>query len=123
MKKKLSALMAFGMMFSVIGMTACGGNAFYEEEEQGDETKTIIYVSNYDGGYGSEWLRESEKLFEEKYVNVSFEEGKKSVDVFVDPNKNIGTDVLSNIAYSRNTEKRLREILKYKTPHEAELNY
>ncbi len=46
-----------------------------------DKNKTQLYIGNYDGGFGHEWLDEYIKEFEEKYKDVSFEEGKMGVDV------------------------------------------
>ena len=53
-------------------MVACGGGG----GEQVDDTKTQLYVSNYDGGFGDEWLYSAKAKFEKLYENKSFEDGK-----------------------------------------------
>ncbi len=60
-----------------------------------DTSKTTLYVVNYAGGFGSEWLDEVEKRFEAAYANVSFEEGKMGVDVKIDHNKDQGESYIN----------------------------
>ncbi|MBR2646358.1 MAG: extracellular solute-binding protein [Clostridia bacterium] len=49
--------------------------------EKIDANKTQLNVFHYFAGFGDEWLIELKKNFEEKYANVSFEEGKMGVQV------------------------------------------
>ncbi|MBQ9714366.1 MAG: extracellular solute-binding protein [Clostridia bacterium] len=48
-----------------------------------DATKTMLQVYFYDAGYGETWIRELAQRFEEVYQDVSFEEGKKGVQVII----------------------------------------
>lgn len=93
MKKLIAILLA---MCVVLGCTACtpGG-------EVPDLTKTVVYVSHFNGGYGSEWIREMEKDFEEKYDGYSFEEGKSGVDIYIKNHKTLGSklDILADDNY------------------------
>lgn len=52
-----------------------------------DPTKTQLYVQNFKGGFGSEWLAKTAKRFEEFYKDYEFTEGKKGVQVKITPAK------------------------------------
>lgn len=85
MKNKLTKLMAL-MLSAVIvaSVSACGGKGKTE-----DPTKAHLYVFNYNGGIGSDWLYEAEARFEQVYANYSFDGGKTTgVDVHVEIGKN-----------------------------------
>lgn len=62
-----------------------------------DPTKTQLYIYNYDGGIGTEWLERLKAKFEEKYKGESFEPGKTGVEIIIrrtkdDPSDTIGED-------------------------------
>lgn len=84
---------------SAAAFTACDrkGSGLTQEV---DPTRTQLYVSNYNGGYGNEWLHSAIRRFEEKYAEVPYETGKKGVQVMVMDSKNVGTSVLSTISSS-----------------------
>ena len=65
-----------------------------------DQTKTHLSVMNYDGGVGSEWIKDTAKKFEEKYADVSFEEGKKGVVIDITNAKNDGTEGVTTTPYA-----------------------
>ena len=68
------------------GLTACG-------DSQGiDETKTQLYIGNFDGGFGDEWLSVLGDRFEELHANDSYEDGKLGVEIIVDPGTDNYTD-------------------------------
>ena len=69
--------------------------------QQVDHTKTQLYVSNHDGGYGSEWLEAAADRFEELYANTRFEEGKMGVQIMIDTPKEIGSNLINTISGSR----------------------
>ena len=71
-----------------------------ENEEEVDATMTQLYVANYDGGVGTEWLYDVEKRFEAEFAETSFEPGKKGVQVWVDANKTTyqGQSLISQIS-------------------------
>ena len=58
-----------------------GGTGITEEV---DYSRTQLYVSNFNGGYGDEWLYKLKTRFEEFYKETIFEEGKKGVQVLID---------------------------------------
>ncbi len=100
MRKKLSFIIVFAMLLSTVAMFAgCtkGGVAI-------DNTKTQLYISNYDGGQGTTWLYDKNSIdtlvgrFEEAYKNVSFEEGKMGVQVHVKATKEKGSSILSSMS-------------------------
>ncbi len=98
MKKVLAAILAAVMTVSVAG---CGAKRTAEV----DENKTTLYVGNYAGGIGDEWLMSAIAKFEEKYADVSFEEGKTGVQVLIgDNNKTsmIGTELVKMVSNSQN---------------------
>ena len=68
-------------------------------DEQVNENATQLLVGNFNGGYGDAWLKEVKARFEEKYKDVSFEEGKQGVQVMIDSSdKYSGGQVLQQIA-------------------------
>lgn len=80
MKKRLLSLAIVAVIAtSCLGAVACGKTKI--EDDGGD--KTVLYVTNYNGGFGDKWIAEAERRFEEKYANESFEEGKTGVDIRV----------------------------------------
>lgn len=99
MKKVLSIVLAVMLSF---GLVACGGGGGVEDKEQ-DTTKTQLHVSCWDGGFGTEWLDKIGKRFEEFYADYSFENGKKGVQVWVEPNKaNVYDSFATNILSGEN---------------------
>lgn len=86
MKKMfLKALsLACALTLCIAPLAACdggSGNGGNGGNNSIDKSKTQLYVANYNGGMGSRWLDEYAKGFEEKYKNVSFEDGKTGVEV------------------------------------------
>ena len=95
-KKKLIALvLAIVTLLSVVSMAGCGGG-----ETQVDATKTHLSVLSYDGGIGSQWLKDAAKRFEEKYANVSFEEGKMGVVIDITNDKLDGKNGVTTTPYA-----------------------
>lgn len=80
MKRKLLArIFALALCaVTAMPMVACGGSGGGEEI---DTSKTQLRVSYHFSGFGEEWMKELKKNFEEKYANVSFEEGKMGVQL------------------------------------------
>lgn len=77
MKKKLICV---GLsLLTVFSCVACRSTS-----EQIDETRSQLYVFNYDAGFGSDWLKTAIERFEAKYADTSFEAGKQGVQVWVD---------------------------------------
>lgn len=80
MKKLLTIVLALLMIFSSSALTACGTGS----ENNYNSTKTQLYVGLFKAGLGREWLDRAKIDFEEKYKDVSFEEGKQGVEVVID---------------------------------------
>lgn len=81
-KKLAATVLSATMIASVLG--GCGGVA--RKTVEIDENRTTLTVGNWNGGVGYEWLNSAIKKFEEKYKDVSFEEGKKGVQVIIGSN-------------------------------------
>lgn len=98
LKKVLAATLALVMTASVAG---CGA----KRTNKVDGNRTTLYVGNFAGGIGDEWLKSAIAKFEEKYADTSFEEGKKGVQVLIgDNNKTtmLGTELEKVISTSQN---------------------
>ena len=66
--KKICVLLALAILFSSVSVlfTGCGKDEVIEV----DKKKTQIYVYSYNGGVGNDWLDDTIKAFEAKYVFV-----------------------------------------------------
>lgn len=98
MKKCFRTIMALAMLVTTsMPMVACGGGEVTSGSDSSsapvDNSKTQIYVSNFDGGFGTEWLYNAIERFEDLYKETSFEDDKVGVQFHVDPNKNQGNAV------------------------------
>ncbi len=91
--KKIAALMLALAIMVPVFLVGCGPKVLV----QGDETKTVLQVVNYAGGFGKQWILDVEKRFEAAYANVSFEEGKMGVDVVIDNNKDQGEGYITKV--------------------------
>ena len=95
MKKKsiFALMMAVIMTLSLLAGCGSGGGKV-------DSTKTHLSVLCYDGGIGSEWMKNAAKRFEEKYANVSFEEGKTGVVIDITNDKLDGKNGVTTTPYA-----------------------
>ncbi|MBR2374877.1 MAG: hypothetical protein IKA88_01165 [Clostridia bacterium] len=79
-----------------LGMVGCGSPSATTSSDDNPEVNSEmsqLYVSNFNGGVGTEWLYAARARFEEAYKDYSFEEGKKGVQVIVDTNKGLPADI------------------------------
>ncbi|HAS55831.1 MAG TPA: hypothetical protein DD377_01110 [Firmicutes bacterium] len=97
MNKKI-LLIATGAI--TLTLTGCG-NEVPDGVEQIDPTRTQIYVNNYEGGYGSEWLAKVKERFEEAHKEDVIEEGKKGIQVYIDSKKRTADSQAANILDNR----------------------
>lgn len=101
MKTKRIVSVALAGLMGVGAFSAFAGCVVVDEEI--DETKTQLYVSNYNGGQGTAWLEKENSdddlkgRFEEAYKDVSFEDGKVGVQLMVTPTKTKGTTLISQM--------------------------
>lgn len=83
--KKFKKILAFVMSLTVscsVFASCGGGGEDPSQKEQAD--KTNIYVANFDGGYGNEWLKKAIERFENENKEKVYEERKKGVHVIID---------------------------------------
>lgn len=102
--KKLTALMLGAV--TAIAFTSCGNTPAGSTESNGNSSggneqvnadKIQLYVYNYNGGYGSQWIMNAKQRFEAAHANDEFSGGKKGVQIMVDANKdNIETKINSS---------------------------
>lgn len=81
----------------LLGVAGCGGSG----KVKINENQTQLYVYSYNGGVGNDWLDTTIASFEEKYKDVSFEEGKVGVQIIPDKTQKInGRAMLTTFASS-----------------------
>lgn len=90
LKNMLACVLASCVVFSAAG---CGGG-----ENKIDDTKSQLYVYNYNGGVGSVWLDKVIKDFSEDFKNYSFEPGKKGVQIIAEKAKTAELQTIANSA-------------------------
>ena len=91
MKKFLAAILTVCLCTGAFSGCRRGGVTI-------NETMTQLYIANYDGGVGTDWLNEAAERFSDAYANESFELDKKGVQVVVEPQKTFkGTSYFATI--------------------------
>ncbi len=93
-KKLITILLSSLLLFSTTSIVACKKD---DNREKIDNKRTQIFVFNYAGGYGSEWLAEIKKRFEAEHAGISYEEGRSGVQVYVNPIKSGFSSMTSTI--------------------------
>lgn len=69
MKKALSALITAAIVVATaMPLTACAKPD--ESQEAIDPNRTQLYIGNYDGGLGDEWLKELKRRYEEIHTDI-----------------------------------------------------
>ena len=98
MKKFVALFLAVTVCVSAFAFSGCN-----KKGKDIDETKTQVYVSNYDAGIGRTWIEAIGKAFEEDFASYSFEEGKEGVQVIIDHNRtDTGAVLQSGMSSSSN---------------------
>ena len=79
-KKAMASLLSVAMLASAFSMVGCNptpgeGGDFYEEV---DPNRTQLYVGNFNGGYGFEWLVKAKERFEAENpdIQIMIDNGK-----------------------------------------------
>ncbi len=92
MKRIIALVITLFVAFTSMTVTGCSKN------NQIDSSKTQLYVGNYNGGVGQEWLNLYKEGFENLLKDEELEPGKKGVQVLVNNNKATfsGTTLLNN---------------------------
>ncbi len=70
--------------------------------EKLDPTRTQLYVQNYKGGYGSDWLYAVKVRFEKEYADREYESGKKGVQIMISPAKEDGISLINKVSDTTN---------------------
>lgn len=101
-KQTVKKLLALAMATTIpVGLVACGGGPSSSDRgnKPVDTTKSQLHVYNFDGGIGTDWLYDTVERFEEAYAEVSFENGKKGIQVQVGKGKS-SLDAIASSPYS-----------------------
>ncbi len=77
----MKKLVLFALTAAMAATACVGCNRGVGDTVEVDTKRTQLYVYNYDGGVGSEWLDKAIVRFEAAYANEKFEEGKLGVQV------------------------------------------
>ena len=101
MKKSLGTICLLASVFvgAASAFAGCGGRrgpAAYDEDI--DDTRTQLYVDNYEGGYGAEWISKVKARYEALHAEDVYEEGKKGIQIMVNNTKTKPVDdaILTN---------------------------
>lgn len=105
-KRVLALLLAAVMLLS---LAACGDNSNTPSGDDpdvgGNETvdteRTQLYVFNFAGGYGVEWLKLVKERYEELHKDDVYEEGKKGIQIVINNEKNLATELEDQILNNR----------------------
>ena len=83
-KKVAAVLLAAPMLVAAAACAGLGGDNNAVPTEKVDKNRTQLYVFNYHGGYGSQWLLNVKKEFEELHKDDDWwETGKKGVQIMI----------------------------------------
>ena len=102
--KKISKILSILLVCVCLGsaLFGCSGSSGGTNIDTG---KSQLYVGSYNGGYGTKWLEDIAKDFENDPIisSTSFEKGKTGVQVIIDPKENfLGQTLAENIAGDKN---------------------
>lgn len=86
MAKKLWAIVLSAIMAATV-FVGCGRRDSINPEI--DTTKTQLYLGVYNGGLGIQWVRQVANEFEELYKDYEGVNGKKGVQVMINPQKTL----------------------------------
>ena len=84
-----AAVIAFGMF----GATGCSNQTKDDINPPVNAAMSQLYVRNFNGGVGTEWLLAARKRFEEANKNVSFEDGKTGVQIMIEQTKEVPKNI------------------------------
>lgn len=108
--RRIIALITVVLMLSLCavgcsGREYSGGGGEGQPYDEKTATYSKLYIGNFDGGFGDEWLYEVIRQFKEKFKDYSFEDGKVGVDIEVDNVKGTitGSGLFSSMSSSRDS--------------------
>lgn len=85
-KKIVATMLAVPMLVTAAACANLGDPGGVPTENV-DTNRTQLYVFNYHGGYGSQWLLNVKQEFEELHKEDVYEEGKKGVQIMINAQK------------------------------------
>lgn len=118
LKKGSILLLALVMALSLI---ACGGKGDSDGSgvnEQVDTERTQLYVFNFAGGFGADWLIAAKERYEELHKDDVYEEGKKGIQIVINNSKTAADAMIGQIEYNKE-EVYFTELAYYYTLMEA----
>lgn len=111
-KKRMCALMSVVLVFGLMVLSACGGGGgnlppdfSIRDEEEVDTARTQLYVANYNGGIGDQWLYNAKEEFEAQNpgVQIMINNGKDELDTtYIMQNyktTNVDLYIMDSVAY------------------------
>lgn len=98
--KRLMALLLAAVM--CVGFTACDqAGPSSVGDDTVDSERTQLYVFNFNGGYGVEWLKQVKDRYEELHKDDVYEEGKKGIQIIINNEKKLTTELEDKILNNR----------------------
>lgn len=99
MKKGCAFLLTLALGMALV---ACGGKGDKKEatNEQVDDKRTQLYVFNFSGGFGAEWLGKVKERYEELHKDDVYEDGKKGVQIVINNSKASADSMMNQIEYN-----------------------
>lgn len=106
-KRTVVTLLAAVCAFSSMGLAACGdtpddSNKNNVIDQKYDPNMAQLYVSNFNGGVGSEWLYNVIERFQKEYADVKFTDNTTGVQVWVENHKVSGEGVAEKMQIEKN---------------------
>lgn len=96
--KKIVSLICAAALFACCSVTSCKRSGNDDPWNKPiNEGATQLSVSNFDGGFGTEWLALAARRFEQKYKDEHFEDGKTGVQITIEPVKTVASGVISTM--------------------------
>ncbi len=99
MKRGCALALALTMGLSMAGCGEDGGSKSAGTEKV-DSNRTQLYVFNFSGGFGAEWLGKVKERYEELHKDDVYEEGKKGVQIVVNNSKASADSMMNQIEYN-----------------------
>ena len=95
----MTAVLLFTTVFVGYGCNHNFGGSSVNEEI--DETRTQLNIGVFGGGFGTEWIRDLKVRFEEYTKDMSFQDGRKGVQIFYqeDKDKYKASSLVTQISY------------------------
>ena len=98
-KRMLALLLA---MIMCVGFAACDqAGPSSVGDDTVDSERTQLYVFNFNGGYGVEWLKSVKDRYEELHKDDVYEEGKKGIQIIINNEKKLTTELEDKILNNR----------------------